>query len=40
MFILVGALAVLPFLIDYTIFAYKVFGGQDQGTFGLVREAE
>lgn len=28
MFILVGALAVLPFLIGYTIFAYKVFAGK------------
>ncbi|MGE4350601.1 MAG: cytochrome d ubiquinol oxidase subunit II [Bdellovibrionales bacterium] len=28
MFILVGALAVLPFMIGYTIFAYKVFHGK------------
>ena len=28
LFILVGALAVLPFLIGYTLFTYKVFGGK------------
>jgi cytochrome bd-type quinol oxidase subunit 2 len=31
MFVLVGALVVVPFIVGYTVYVYRVFGGKAKG---------